>query len=45
MKELKDWCGNRAGAGRIAPKGFPKNNRFHTLPNCGNGKNGGEAGE
>ena len=45
MKELKDWCGNRAGAGRIAPKGFPKNNRFHTVPNCGNGKNGGEAGE
>src|SRR5215831_15553003 len=45
MKELKDWRGNRADAGRIAPKGFPKNNRFHTLPNCGNGKNGGEAGE
>src|SRR5215813_13960016 len=45
MKELKDWCGNRASAGRIAPKGFPKNNRFHTVPNCGNGKNGGEAGE
>src|SRR5499433_2090022 len=38
MKELKDWQGNRSDAGRIAPKGFPKNNRFHTVPNCGNGK-------
>jgi len=32
MKELKDWRGNRADAGRIAPKGFPKNNRFRSLP-------------
>jgi topoisomerase IV subunit A len=32
MKELKDWRGNRADAGRIAPKGFPKNNKFRSLP-------------
>jgi topoisomerase-4 subunit A len=28
VKELSDWRGKRADAGRIAPKGFPKNNRF-----------------
>jgi topoisomerase-4 subunit A len=27
-KELKDWIGNRAEAGRLPPKGFPKNNKF-----------------
>ncbi len=27
-EELKDWLGNRAEAGRLPPKGFPKNNRF-----------------
>ena len=27
-KELRDWLGNRAEAGRLPPKGFPKNNRF-----------------
>jgi topoisomerase-4 subunit A len=26
--ELRDWIGNRAEAGRLPPKGFPKNNRF-----------------
>ncbi len=26
--ELKDWLGNRADAGRLPPRGFPKNNRF-----------------
>ncbi|MFO1116940.1 MAG: DNA topoisomerase IV subunit A [Beijerinckiaceae bacterium] len=26
--ELKDWIGNRADAGRLPPRGFPKNNRF-----------------
>jgi topoisomerase-4 subunit A len=26
--ELKDWVGARAQAGRIAPKGFPRSNRF-----------------
>lgn len=35
MKELKDWRGNRADAGRIAPKGFPKNNKFRSPPNGG----------
>src|SRR3954468_16470409 len=28
MKELSDWRGNRADAGRLPPKGFPKSNRF-----------------
>jgi topoisomerase-4 subunit A len=28
LKELADWRGSRADAGRLAPKGFPKNNRF-----------------
>jgi topoisomerase-4 subunit A len=27
-KELADWRGNRADAGRLAPKGFPRTNRF-----------------
>ena len=26
--ELKEWIGNRAEAGRLPPKGFPKTNRF-----------------
>ncbi len=26
--ELSDWRGARSNAGRLAPKGFPKNNRF-----------------
>jgi topoisomerase-4 subunit A len=28
LKELRDWRGKRADAGRLAPKGFPKSNRF-----------------
>jgi topoisomerase-4 subunit A len=28
VKELADWRGNRADAGRIAPKGFPRTNKF-----------------
>ena len=28
VKELADWRGNRADAGRLAPKGFPKSNKF-----------------
>jgi topoisomerase IV subunit A len=28
MNELADWRGNRADAGRIAPRGFPRSNRF-----------------
>jgi topoisomerase-4 subunit A len=35
LKELKDWRGNRADAGRIVPKGFPKNNRFRGAPSAG----------
>ena len=26
--ELKDWIGTRSDAGRLPPKGFPKNNKF-----------------
>jgi topoisomerase-4 subunit A len=28
LKELSDWRGKRADAGRLAPKGFPKSNSF-----------------
>ena len=27
-EDLRDWIGNRAEAGRLPPKGFPKTNRF-----------------
>jgi topoisomerase-4 subunit A len=27
-EELKDWLGHRAEAGRLPPRGFPKNNKF-----------------
>jgi len=40
MKELKDWRGDRAAAGRIAPKGFPKSNKFHAP--LSSGKTNGE---
>lgn len=30
-KELADWRGARANAGRLAPKGFPKSNRFRPV--------------
>ena len=39
MKELKDWRSDRAAAGRIAPKGFPKSNKFHAVAS---GKGGEE---
>jgi len=26
--ELRDWVGQRAQAGRLAPKGFPRSNKF-----------------
>jgi topoisomerase-4 subunit A len=39
-KEFADWRGNRADAGRLAPKGFPRTNRFSR--NAENGKNGEE---
>jgi topoisomerase-4 subunit A len=35
LKELKDWRGNRADAGRLAPKGFPKSNTFRSAPSGG----------
>jgi topoisomerase IV subunit A len=38
MRELADWRGNRADAGRLAPKGFPKINKFGRLAE--NGKAG-----
>ena len=28
MSELKEWVGERAQAGRLAPRGFPKSNKF-----------------
>jgi topoisomerase IV subunit A len=39
LKELSDWRGNRADAGRLAPKGFPKSNKFG--PTAESHKNGG----
>jgi topoisomerase IV subunit A len=38
LKELADWRGNRADAGRLAPKGFPRSNKFGRAPE--NGRNG-----
>ena len=35
MQDLVDWRGNRADAGRLAPKGFPKTNRFGRLSENG----------
>jgi topoisomerase-4 subunit A len=37
LKELADWRGNRADAGRLAPKGFPRTNKFGAV--AINGKN------
>jgi topoisomerase-4 subunit A len=28
VTDLKDWIGERAQAGRLPPKGFPKSNKF-----------------
>lgn len=28
LAEIEDWIGRRGNAGRLAPKGFPKNNKF-----------------
>jgi topoisomerase-4 subunit A len=35
LKELADWRGNRADAGRLAPKGFPRSNKFGAAPTNG----------
>jgi topoisomerase-4 subunit A len=32
IKELSNWRGERAQAGRIAPDGFPRNNKFGRAP-------------
>ena len=32
LKELANWRGKRADAGRIAPDGFPRNNNFGRAP-------------
>jgi len=39
--ELSDWRGNRADAGRLAPKGFPRTNTFAPLPANGKGRDAG----
>ena len=44
LKELADWRGNRGDAGRLAPKGFPKTNKFGN-GSAGNGKNGEKNGD
>jgi topoisomerase-4 subunit A len=41
-KEFKEWRGQRAGAGWIVPKGFPKNNKFRGAAGA---KSAGESGE
>jgi len=28
VNDLKEWVGERAQAGRLPPKGFPKSNKF-----------------
>jgi topoisomerase IV subunit A len=38
LEELADWHGNRADAGRLAPKGFPRTNTFSQLRANGNGE-------
>jgi len=30
--EWREWLGRRAGAGKLAPKGFPANKRFRPKP-------------
>src|SRR6185437_1914592 len=40
LKGLSDWRGSRADAGRLAPKGFPKSNRFRAP--AGGPKDNGE---
>jgi topoisomerase IV subunit A len=35
LKELADWRGNRGDAGRLAPKGFPRSNKFGAVATNG----------
>ncbi len=44
LKELSDWRGNRADAGRLAPKGFPKTNKFDDSGNRAATPDGGGDG-
>ena len=41
LKELADWRGNRADAGRLPPKGFPRSNRFGQTVANGKARNEG----
>src|SRR5262249_3861316 len=38
LNELGDWHGNRADAGRLAPKGFPRSNKFGQIAGGSNGR-------
>ena len=38
LAELADWRGNRADAGRLAPKGFPRTNKFGRAPESASGE-------
>jgi topoisomerase-4 subunit A len=40
LKELADWRGNRADAGRLPPKGFPRTNKFEQALTNGKGDAG-----
>jgi topoisomerase-4 subunit A len=40
LKELADWRGNRADAGRLAPKGFPRTNKFGASATNGKASDG-----
>jgi topoisomerase-4 subunit A len=40
IRELADWRGNRGDAGRIAPKGFPRTNKFGRSGGNGLGQEG-----
>ena len=43
LKELADWRGSRADAGRLAPKGFPKTNTFgNAQARAGKGNGNGD---
>jgi topoisomerase-4 subunit A len=43
LKELADWRGRRADAGRLAPRGFPKTNTFgNAQARAGNGNGNGD---
>jgi topoisomerase-4 subunit A len=38
LADLADWRGNRADAGRLAPKGFPRTNKFGRAPESAGGE-------